>query len=486
MRCVLLFLALAIVATATVMQQQVTVPGKYDYRRSFKKPYFLPTTDGEDKIPHFNVLGDVILSTDYIRLAASVRSQRGAVWSQLPTDYINWSVEIKFLISGRGRIGGDGIAFWYTREANQLGPVFGSKDQWDGLAVILDTYDNDNQHNNPAVLGVLNDGTIQYNHNADGEGQAVASCGRHFRNPAGPTSIKIDYLDNKLVVSLDTAESGKAYVQCFQIEQLKLPAGYYFGISAATGGLADDHDVFSFEVTRLYGSEENGAPTVDEPKVSEEQQKKFDNVQHKVQEMRDKQDKENDGSDPSRGFSNEMEAVLAKLDAIVALQMDFTKDLEVSRRSGVPGAPIVPSNNNNVIQMNQLLEEQQRLSTRFNEIENLWRKLAESGTASSNSQGNSAAMENRINSLETMLQAQGRSQQQILTDLRIITQQLQNGPIKGNNIAGNNAQSATLTTESFTSLNIILMVIIAILLLGIIGFFVSRSFSSKNDFKKFN
>lgn len=35
--------------------------------------------------------------------------------------------------------GGRGLAFWYTKESKQTGPVFGSKDKWDGLSVWLDS-----------------------------------------------------------------------------------------------------------------------------------------------------------------------------------------------------------------------------------------------------------------------------------------------------------------------------------------------------------
>lgn len=35
--------------------------------------------------------------------------------------------------------GGRGLAFWYAKENNEPGPVFGSKDKWDGLSVWLDS-----------------------------------------------------------------------------------------------------------------------------------------------------------------------------------------------------------------------------------------------------------------------------------------------------------------------------------------------------------
>ena len=36
--------------------------------------------------------------------------------------------------------------------------------------------------------------------------------------------------------------------ECFVVRRVHLPLGYYFGLSAATGDLADNHDVLSFKV----------------------------------------------------------------------------------------------------------------------------------------------------------------------------------------------------------------------------------------------
>ena len=41
-----------------------------------------------------------------------------------------------------------------------------------------------------------------------------------------------------------------------RVENVVLPKNGYFGISAATGGLADDHDVLKFSVTSLRTQEE--------------------------------------------------------------------------------------------------------------------------------------------------------------------------------------------------------------------------------------
>jgi len=40
------------------------------------------------------------------------------------------------------------MAIWYTRERMKHGPVFGNKDFFAGLAVIIDTYSNHNGEHN--------------------------------------------------------------------------------------------------------------------------------------------------------------------------------------------------------------------------------------------------------------------------------------------------------------------------------------------------
>jgi len=75
-----------------------------------------------------------------------------------------WEVEFQFRVSGRGRVGADGLAFWFSTTKGFGGPVFGSADKWDGLGLFFDSYDNDNNHNNPYILGMINDGTKAYDH----------------------------------------------------------------------------------------------------------------------------------------------------------------------------------------------------------------------------------------------------------------------------------------------------------------------------------
>lgn len=63
-------------------------------------------------------------------------------------------MQIQFKVHGNGRdLYGDGLAIWYAKERMEPGPVFGNKDFFQGLAVILDTYSN---HNGPHNVSSIN------------------------------------------------------------------------------------------------------------------------------------------------------------------------------------------------------------------------------------------------------------------------------------------------------------------------------------------
>lgn len=42
-----------------------------------------------------------------------------------------------------------------------------------------------------------------------------------------------------------------AWKECFSVKGIKLPTGYYFGISATTGDLSDNHDILSIRLFEL-------------------------------------------------------------------------------------------------------------------------------------------------------------------------------------------------------------------------------------------
>lgn len=115
---------------------------RFEYKISFKGPH-LVFKDGT--IPFWEHSGSAIPSNDQIRLTPSIRSQKGRIWCKNQVTNPDWEVEVSLRITGRGRVGADGMAIWYTDKIGTEGPVFGSNDHWTGLGLFLDSFDNDAQ-----------------------------------------------------------------------------------------------------------------------------------------------------------------------------------------------------------------------------------------------------------------------------------------------------------------------------------------------------
>ncbi|CAF5050779.1 unnamed protein product, partial [Rotaria sp. Silwood1] len=87
--------------------------------------------------------GSAIASDEQVRITPSIRSQKGWIWSKNTLSANDWLLDIKLRITGRGRVGADGMAIWFTENPGVEGSVFGSNDQWKGLGIFLDSFDND-------------------------------------------------------------------------------------------------------------------------------------------------------------------------------------------------------------------------------------------------------------------------------------------------------------------------------------------------------
>jgi len=205
-------------------------------------------------VPNWDFQGSTMVTSNYIRLTPDQRSKQGALWNKLPCKVRNWEVQLQFKVTGTTKdLFGDGFAFWYARDRMVEGPVFGSKDLFSGLAIIADTYSNHNgphNHQHPYISAMVNNGSLTYDHDRDGTHTMLGGCEVKFRNMQHETWIAIRYENDRLTVSHDLANK-RAWAPCVSIEGVKLPTGYYFGISATTGDLSDNHDIVSIKTYEL-------------------------------------------------------------------------------------------------------------------------------------------------------------------------------------------------------------------------------------------
>lgn len=208
-----------------------------------------------------------MVTTNFIRLTADVQSQTGSLWNQVPVMSRNWELLVQFKVHGKGKdLYGDGFAVWYTRDRLVNGPVFGNKDFFSGLAIILDTYSNHNgphNHQHPYISAMVNNGSLTYDHDRDGTLTQLSGCEAKFRNVEFDTSIKVRYENDVLTVFTDL-EDKRAWRVCFAVEGVKLPTGYFIGASAATGDLSDTHDIISMRMFEL----EHVADGIDRTKIT--------------------------------------------------------------------------------------------------------------------------------------------------------------------------------------------------------------------------
>uniref|UniRef100_A0A8C7YVW1 Lectin, mannose-binding 2-like a n=1 Tax=Oryzias sinensis TaxID=183150 RepID=A0A8C7YVW1_9TELE len=219
---------------------------------SLSKPY---QGVGSSSSSHWELMGDAMVTTDYIRLTPDSQSRQGAVWSRIPCNLKDWEMQVHFKIHGQGKknLNGDGLAIWFTKERMQKGPVFGNMDNFTGLGVFVDTYPNEEKHIErifPFVLAMVGNGSISYDHERDGRPTELGGCNAMVRNLKHDSFLFIRYIRRRLTVMIDI-DGQHEWRDCLDIPGVRLPQGYYFGATAVTGDLSDNHDIISLKLYQL-------------------------------------------------------------------------------------------------------------------------------------------------------------------------------------------------------------------------------------------
>ncbi|KAG9489554.1 hypothetical protein GDO78_005497 [Eleutherodactylus coqui] len=306
--------------------QDVPAHRRFEYKYSFKGPHI---TFPDGTIPFWETYGDVTSGPDEVRLVSSLKNHKGSMWTKNNSSFSHWEVEMSIRIFGHGRVGAEGLAFWYTRAKGELGTVYGSADLWDGVAIIFDTFDHDSKGNNPAIVIVGNNGKLQYDHLRDGSSQSLGSCVENFRNTIRPFRVKITYYKRTLrvYVQIGFSPGDRAYELCAEVPNMVIPSTGYFGISAATSALADDHDVLSFMVYSLSTTWEE-SPRAQIPKDEKERfEKEYEEFQKELEKNMQDFQKKNSVQDEDEFESNSQR----ELEMIIFGQTRLLEEVRVLR-----------------------------------------------------------------------------------------------------------------------------------------------------------
>ncbi|KAI0512781.1 legume-like lectin family protein [Xylaria bambusicola] len=210
---------------------------------------------GEAKVPGFTIQGTPnvpeILSNKLILTPPVPGNARGAVWADKTNQYSEWVADVDFRANG-GERGSGNLNIWLARQGSQ---EIGSSSiytvgRFDGLALVID------QHGGSAgmIRGFLNDGSIDFKSHHSVDSLAFGHCYYAYRNLGRPSQIKIRQTAQSFKVEIDNR-------LCFDSDQITIPPGYQYGISAASADNPDSFEIFKLVVmTQDLAAKSNGAP----------------------------------------------------------------------------------------------------------------------------------------------------------------------------------------------------------------------------------
>lgn len=97
---------------------------------------------------------------------------------------------------------------------------------------------------------MVNNGTLHYDHEQDGINSELAGCECKFRGLENDARVLVQYYSDRLTIKTDIDNSG-IWRDCISVQGVYLPSHYYFGITAATGDLSDNHDILAIKMQTL-------------------------------------------------------------------------------------------------------------------------------------------------------------------------------------------------------------------------------------------
>ena len=235
---------------------------------------------GQRQLANWDLGGSAVAHRSFVRLTAEAQASKGWLTSQQPFSMNEWSAMLELRASGaNNNLYGDGLAIWLVKAADHIeGPVFGREDRWQGLGLFFDTFqnvDHSHHHKHPYIYAMMNDGSKPYIPDADMPSadtlkqQALpgahenSGCSYEFRyaeeredvTVLNHTRVHVVYRNKMLKLRLQQTSQGttKEWFQCINMKDVELPQPAFFGLSAATGDLVDNHDIIQFIVRPLEG-----------------------------------------------------------------------------------------------------------------------------------------------------------------------------------------------------------------------------------------
>ncbi|KAG6016720.1 hypothetical protein E4U54_000534 [Claviceps lovelessii] len=228
------------VAVATVLSAALSQAQYLINEQSFGHTGRFTVTDG--RIPHFTLHGQPqhpeILSNKIVLTPVAPGNQRSSIWADAPLARSTWVADVEFRASGVERAGGN-LNIWFAKRGKEevgTNSVYTAR-KFEGLVLVVDSHGG----SGGMIRGFLNDGTVDYVSQASVDKLAFGHCDYYYRNLGRPSQIKLRQTPSNFRVEVD----GQL---CFETDKVSLPAGYHFGITAATPDNPDSFEIFKLVV----------------------------------------------------------------------------------------------------------------------------------------------------------------------------------------------------------------------------------------------
>ena len=245
------------ILTTSLAYGQIAHSSDYGYEYARSHSLYAPYTELELSSKYWDFGQDAVVFTQSgVRLTPDMQSRRGWLWSK---EMISGSfeVDVEFKMHGENKgLAGDGMAFWMVEDKYENGEALGFKTAWNGIGVILDTYNNGKNNDifRPHyVQAVYNDRSKYYNKNTDGVEMTIGGCSKPLRNMDKATRMRVTYIENQKIQLFMNKDAWADWELCFEkdLSTMKMPKELYFGFTAETGGLTDNHDIVAINTNKI-------------------------------------------------------------------------------------------------------------------------------------------------------------------------------------------------------------------------------------------
>lgn len=226
--------------------------------------------------------GATVAAQGFLRLTPASQSRTGWLYNDYTLRSNDWEMQLMLNIRSDYHIGGDGMAIWCLNRTLRdnaaddpnwmMGGVSGMREDFAGFGIILDTYDNDANRKNPAILVIRSNGDKRnWAHDQDFEPDRVTeglsdgisdgkqlptTCTLEYRNRP-QLLMMLRYQNGVLHVYTDnendgTGEQKPDYKLCLAVRlDIKTSDTHNIGFTAHTGQIADIHDIQSIVMRYL-------------------------------------------------------------------------------------------------------------------------------------------------------------------------------------------------------------------------------------------